>query len=101
MRTIKEISAQKKVKYYINNVIKQKEKITRRLFWKYKNFWKKFFKKMTPEENRGVYRKYNIIFFKIQTWLSNFFIFTTDLDEQALPCISHILTSLNVSGVTC
>lgn len=26
MRTIKEISAQKKVKYYINNVIKQKEK---------------------------------------------------------------------------
>lgn len=43
MRTIKEISAQKKVKYYINNVIKQKEKISRRLFLKIQKFLEKFF----------------------------------------------------------
>lgn len=54
MRTIKEISAQKKVKYYINNVIKQKEKISRRLFSENTKIYRKiFFLKMTPEENRG------------------------------------------------
>lgn len=57
---------------------------------------------MTPEENKGgVYRKYKYYLFKIQTGFSNFLFFIIDLDEQALPCISHILTSLNVRGVTC
>ena len=58
---------------------------------------------MTPEENKGgVYRKYNIIFLRYKLgFLIFYFFFIIDLDEQALPCISHILTSLNVRGVTC
>ena len=58
---------------------------------------------MTPEENKGGGSIENTIlsFFKIQTLFSNFLFFIIDLDEQALPCISYILTSLNVRGVTC
>lgn len=52
MRTIKEIGAQKKVKYYINNVIKQKEKYQEDFSENTKISGKIFFKN-DPEENRG------------------------------------------------
>lgn len=68
MRTIKEISAQKKVKYYINNVIKQKEKNIKKTFLKIQKFLEKFFFKNDPEENRGGSIENTILsFFKIQT----------------------------------
>lgn len=58
---------------------------------------------MTPEENKGggSIENTNIIFLRYKLGFLIFLFFIIDLDEQALPCISHILTSLNVRGVTC
>lgn len=58
---------------------------------------------MTPEENKGGGSIENTILSLLRYKLGFliFYFFIIDLDEQALPCISHILTSLNVRGVTC
>lgn len=58
---------------------------------------------MTPEENKGGGSIENTIlsFLRYKLGFLTFYFFIIDLDEQALPCISHILTSLNVRGVTC
>lgn len=67
-----------------------------------KNFWKNNFLEMTPEENKGGSIENTILsFLRYKLGFLTFYFFIIDLDEQALPCISHILTSLNVRGVTC